>query len=95
MHQTALTERRRRRRNIEGGRTTNSGAVLFFDISGLTAGKKTVLVESARLVLEVAGSGRVGVVQRVAGGSGVTLDSLLIQEESEVEMEVTQEFLQD
>ena len=95
MHQTSLTERRRRRRNIEGGRTSNSGAVLFFDISGLTSGKQTVLVESAKLVLEVAGSGRVGVLQRVAGGSGINLDSLLVEEEREVEMEVRREFHQD
>ena len=89
MHQTALTERRRRRRNIEGGRTTNSGAVLFFDISEFTSGRQTVLVESAKLVLEVKGSGRVGVVQRVdGGGGGISLDSVLVEEESEVEMEV-------
>ena len=93
MHQTALTERRRRRRDITDGRTkannNNNGAVLFFDISGFT-GNRVVLVETAKLVLEVRGSGRLAVVQRVGGGGGgITLDSVLVQEEqSEVEMEV-------
>ena len=97
MHQTALTERRRRRRNIDGsGRTTNSGAVLFFDISGFTSsGRKTVLVESAKLVLELKGSGRVGVVQRVDGAGGITLDSVLVKEEGELEMEVRRDFHQE
>ena len=99
--QTAtITERRRRRRNIEeGGKSTtthNSGAVLFFDISGF-AGERAVLVESAKLVLELKrGSGRVALLQRVAGGSGITLDSLLVkEEEGEVEMEVRRKFHQD
>ena len=96
MHQTALTERRRRRRDITDGRTkannNNNGAVLFFDISGFT-GNRVVLVETAKLVLEVRGSGRLAVVQRVGGGGGITLDSVLVQEEqSEVEMEVMNEF---
>ena len=97
MHQTALTERRRRRRDITDGRTkannNNNGAVLFFDISGFT-GNRVVLVETAKLVLEVRGSGRLAVVQRVGGGGGgITLDSVLVQEEqSEVEMEVMDEF---
>ena len=52
-----------------------------------------VLVETAKLVLEVRGSGRLAVVQRVGGGGGITLDSVLVQEEqSEVEMEVMDEF---
>ena len=95
MHQTALTERRRRRRDITDGRTkanNNNGAVLFFDISGFT-GNRVVLVETAKLVLEVRGSGRLAVVQRVGGGGGITLDSVLVQEEqSEVEMEVMDDF---
>ena len=94
MHQqtSTVTERRRRRRNIEEGgrtRTHNNGAVLFFDISGF-AGERAVLVESAKLVLELKkGSGRVALLQRVAPASGITLDSLLVkEEEGEVEMEV-------
>ena len=97
---STVTERRRRRRNIEeGGRRTtthNNGAVLFFDISGF-GGERAVLVESAKLVVELRkGSGRVALLQRVPGGSGITLDSLLVEEEGgEVEMEVRREFHQN
>ena len=97
---STITERRRRRRNIEeGGRRTtthNNGAVLFFDISGF-GGERAVLVESAKLVVELKkGSGRVALLQRVPGGSSITLDSLLVKEEGgEVEMEVRRKFHQN
>ena len=65
--------------------------MLFFELSSF-AGERTVLVESAKLVLDVVGSGRVVVVQRGPGaGGGVVLDSILVEEEDskvEVEMEV-------
>ena len=64
--------------------------MLFFELSSF-AGERTVLVESAKLVLEVVGSGRVVVVQRGPAGGGVALDSIVVEEEDgevEVEMEV-------
>ena len=64
--------------------------MLFFELSSF-AGERTVLVESAKLVLEVVGSGRVVVVQRGPAGRGVALDSIVVEEEDgkvEVEMEV-------
>ena len=98
MHQktSSLIERRRRRRNIdiEGGRTKTThknGVVLFFDIGDFVGGERAILVESAKLKLELkkGSRGRVALLQRVAGGSAITLDSLLVGEEGgEVEMEV-------
>ena len=64
--------------------------MLFFELSSF-AGERTVLVESAKLVLEVVGSGRVVVLQRGPAGGGVALDSIVVEEEDgevEVEMEV-------
>ena len=46
-------------------------------------------------MLELKGSGRVGVVQRVDGAGGITLDSVLVKEEGELEMEVRRDFHQE
>ena len=70
---------------VEDGQSSK-GAVIFFDMSPVE-GKttETVLVSSSRLVVSVTGVGRVVVVQRVAGGGAITLDTVVLEGRGQVE----------
>ena len=50
---------------------------------------RSAVVSSAKLVLTLEGGGRVAVLQRVLGGRGIALDTLLLEVEGrQVELEV-------
>ena len=80
-----VQERRRRKRHL----LNTTGAVLFFDLSIVVEQPRSVVVSSAKLVLTLEGGGRVAVLQRVLGGRGISLNTLLLEGEGrQVELEV-------